>query len=190
MNHHIDVLRQCLPPVSYEVNAPNLTTELQAVGNQLDTAMAYADQLLIEMFADTALQTLFDWERIYGLPDPCVTSVQTLEQRRAALISKVAAFGGQSRSYFIGIALAMGYPDASIDEFALMTCNDDCNDSVYSIDALFTWRLNLPAATGGLFVMSSNSDCNSSLRSWGDEAIECRINKLKPAHTSIVFAYP
>lgn len=138
----------------------------------------------------TASELLLDWERIAGLPDACVTIVQSLEQRRAALLSKLTMVGNQSRAYFIGLAAALGYPDASIDEFFMMTCTDDCNGALNSQADLFTWRLNLPNATGGLFVMDCDSDCNSALQSWGDEAIECRINRFKPAHTSVIFAYP
>ena len=187
---HLTVLKQLLPPVSYDANAPILTADLTAVANQLDAAQLLADQLLLEMHPDTTAVMLSDWERVYGLPDPCVTIDQTIEQRRAALISKVNAQGGQSREYFIGVANAMGYPDATIDEFMPMTCNDDCNGVLNSEADRFAWQLNLPAATGGVFLMDCNSDCNSALQSWGDEAIECRINKLKPAHTSVIFAYP
>ncbi|MGZ4959338.1 MAG: YmfQ family protein [Methylomonas sp.] len=187
---HVDVLMQLLPPVSYDATSPVLGVELSAVGNQLDLAMANADQLRSEMYPDTCSVTLLDWERNYGLPDPCVTIQQTVDQRKAALISKVNAQSGQSRAYFIALSEAMGYPGATIDEFAPMTCSDDCNSSLYSDADRFVWQINLPAATGGVFVATCNSDCNSSLQSWGDEAIECRINKFKPAHTSVIFAYP
>lgn len=190
MSGHADFLKHCLPPVSYDANAVNLTTELNAVAKQLDTALVTADNLSTEMFADTTVQALLDWERVYGLPDPCVTIAQTIEQRRAALVSKVAALGGQSRAYFIGIAISMGYPDATIDEFQQMNCNSDCNAALNSEADTFYWQLNLPQSTGGVFYMDCNSDCNSALQSWGDEAIECRINKLKPAHTTALFAYP
>jgi len=119
-----------------------------------------------------------------------VTIEQSLEQRRAALLSKLTMTGSQSRTYFIGLAAAMGYPAASIDEFFMLTCNDDCNGALNSQADVFTWQLNLPNATAGLFVMDCDSDCNSALQSWGDEAIECRINRFKPAHTSVIFAYP
>jgi len=190
MNQHSTVLKQCLPAVSYDANASNLAIELSAVGNQLDSALHYADQLAEEMVADTAMQTLTDWERVYGLPDACVTIAQSLAQRKAALLSKVQAKGGQSRAYFISLAMALGYPAASIDEFALLTCNSDCNGELNSQNDLLAWRLNLPNASGGLFVMDCDSDCNSALQSWGDEAIQCRIDLFKPAHTSVIFAYP
>lgn len=161
--------------------------------------MAWADEfarvdlrcedLVNEADPRTTTEVLPDWERVAGLPDPCVTIDQTIEQRRSALVSKLTMTGGQSRAYFIGIAESMGYVGATIDEFAMMTCNDDCNSELNSIADLFAWRLNLPFSTGGVFVMDCESDCNSALQSWGDEALECRVNKFKPAHTSVLFAY-
>lgn len=190
MINHADVLKQCLPPVSYDPNASGLSVELNAVGKQLDNAKESADQLQAEMFPSSCTVSLADWERVYGLPDPCVTIEQSLEQRRAALESKINTRGGQSIPYFIALAEKMGYPGATVEEFPMMTCNSDCNAVLNSEDDGFYWLLNLPASTGGLFQMTCNSDCNSALQSWGDEAVECRIRKNRPAHTSVLFAYP
>ena len=187
---HSDVLKQLLPPVSYDQQAPALGAELAGVGRALDDAMRSAEQLQLEMHADTCYATLPDWERVYGLPDPCVTIQQGFEQRRAALVSKVMASGGQNRLYFVELAKAMGYPDASVNEFQVMTCNSYCDAALNSASDLFVWQLVLPASTGGIFYMDCNSGCDSFLQSWGDEAIECRVNKLKPAHTTVIFAYP
>jgi uncharacterized protein YmfQ (DUF2313 family) len=185
---HADVLKLCLPPVSYDPNAPGLSIELNAVGKQLDEAQRSADQLQAEMFPSTATVSLPDWERVYGLPDPCVTIEQSIDQRRAALESKVNASGGQSRAYFIDLASRMGYPGATIDEFPMFTCNSSMGDVLNSEADGFFWQLNLPSA-GGVFHMTCNSDCNSPLQSWGDDAVECRVRKNKPAHTSVLFAY-
>ena len=45
-----------------------------------------------------------------GLPDDCsIGEVDTIAKRRAAVVSKFISTGGQSRTYFIGIARAIGY---------------------------------------------------------------------------------
>lgn len=138
----------------------------------------------------TTYELLSDWERVAGLPDPCVTDDdQTIEQRQIALTAKLTLRGDQSRPYFINLAAGMGYPDATIDEFLPMTCNDTCNDALWSEDDKFTWQINLPS-DGGIVYANCNSDCTVPLQSWGDQAIECRINRYKPAHTVVIFAYP
>jgi uncharacterized protein YmfQ (DUF2313 family) len=190
MSRHAEVLKQCLPPVSYDPNAPGLSVELDAVGKQLDKAQESADQLQAEMFPSSCTVSLPDWERNYGLPDPCVTIDQSLEQRRAALESKINTKGGQSIAYFIALAEKMGYPGATVEEFPMFTCNSAMGDALNSEDDGFYWQLNLPAASGGIFFFTCNSAINSPLQSWGDEAIECRVRKNKPAHTNVIFAYP
>lgn len=138
----------------------------------------------------TTRELLPDWERVAGLPDPCVVSDElTIEQRQIALTTKLTLRGDQSRTYFINLAAGMGYPDATIDEFRPMTCNDNCNDALYSEGDIWTWQINLPS-DGGIVYANCNSDCTVPLQSWGDEAIECRINRYKPAHTTVIFAYP
>lgn len=161
--------------------------------------MAWADEfarvdrrcgdLLNEADPRTTQELLTDWERVAGLPDPCVTIDQSNAQRQVALASKLTMIGGQSRAYFIGIAEAMGYPGATIDEYLPANCNGNCNDALNSEDDKYAWTLNLPFSTGGVFIANCNGNCNDALQSWGDEALECRINKYKPAHTSVIFAY-
>lgn len=167
-----------------------LTRLLQAWADEFWRIDLRSGDLVNEADPRTTTELLADWERVAGLPDVCVTVAQTIEQRRSNLTAKLIMQGGQSRAYYIDLAVSMGYLAASIDEFALFTCNSTCNDAVYAVAAVYQWRLNLPAATGGIFVMSCISDCVSSLRSWGDQAIECRINHYKPAHTQVLFAYP
>lgn len=186
---HVDLLRTLFPPSSLDPMGPALGVELVAEGNALDRAQSTADQILIEADPRTCALTLSDWERVYGLPDPCVTAELSVDQRRAATVSLVIMQGGQSRLFFIDLAAELGYPGATIDEFRPMSCNDNCNDALWAESARFTWQINLPYATGGVFTANCNSACDSPLSAWGDEAIECRINRFKPAHTTAVFAY-
>ena len=186
---HADLLVRLLPPGSIDPNGPAISAELLAEGNALDAALRHADQLLLEADPRTCSLTLPDWERTYDLPDRCVTVSQSVDQRRAALVSLVTMQGGQSRQFFIDLAATLGYPGATIDEYRPMTCNDNCNSALWSEMDRFVWQINLPYSTGGVFNMNSNSACDSPLSAWGDEAIECRINRFKPAHTKAIFAY-
>ncbi|KIO49589.1 YmfQ family protein [Nitrosospira sp. NpAV] len=165
-----------------------LTQLLAALAEEFARVDRRGEDLINEADPRNTSDLLTDWERIAGLPDTCLTAGQTVEQRRAALVSKLTSLGGQSRQYFINIAAALGYPGATIDEFRPMNCNDDCNDAVASEADRFAWRINLPSL-GGAIVMNCNSTCNDALQAWGDEVIECRINHFKPAHTTAIFAY-
>lgn len=148
-----------------------------------------AQDLLNEADPRTTSELLADWERVAGLPDPCVTVDTNVDQRRAALVAKLTSLGGQSRQYFIDLAVSFGYSGVTIDEYRPMNCTDDCNDALVSQADRFVWTINLPS-TSGVFVMNCDSACNSALQAWGDQAIECRINRYKPGQTTVIFAYP
>ncbi|AWN43175.1 YmfQ family protein [Methylobacterium durans] len=66
---------------------------------------------LVEVETDPrqTLELLGEWERAFGLPDPCVTTPLSVIDRRNALLNKMTALGGQSRAFFIGIASTLGY---------------------------------------------------------------------------------
>lgn len=166
-----------------------ITQQLSAWAEELARVDARSLDLITEADPRTTSELLTDWERVAGLPDPCVTADQTIEQRRAALVSKLISLGGQSRQYFLALAKAFGYEGASITEYRPMNCTDDCNDNLASEADRSVWTLNLPA-TSGIFYMNSNSPCASPLAAWGDQAIECRISRYKPANTTVIFAYP
>lgn len=165
-----------------------LTQLLTGIAQEFARVDQRIDDLLNEADPRTTIELLADWERQAGLPDECVTIEQSYPQRIAALVSKVTMKGGQSRQYFIEMANSLGYDNVTIDEFEPMSCNDTCNDELNSEDDRFVWRINLPS-DGSVYVMSCNDTCNDALQSWGDEIIECRINKYKPAHTTALFAY-
>lgn len=188
---HADLLKLLLPPSSVDPQGAALSAELAAEGAALDAADRSADGILREGDPRTTSELLAAWERVAGLPDSCVIATgaeQTVEQRRAALVAKLISLGGQSRQYFIGLAAALGYPGATIDECRPFNCNSNCNDALWSQADRFAWQINLPSA-GGVFIMNCNSPCDSPLGAWGDAAVECRIQRLKPAHTTALVAY-
>src|SRR6516225_7957252 len=68
-----------------------------------------ADLLETESDPRATLELLPDWERNWGLPDPCVTTPQSIEARRIALVMKMTMLGGQSRQFFVDVAQTLGY---------------------------------------------------------------------------------
>ncbi|MGF6252558.1 uncharacterized protein YmfQ (DUF2313 family), partial [Methylobacterium sp. PvP062] len=63
-----------------------------------------ADLLELELDPRFTTELLPDWERAFGLPDPCVQEQYTLEERRLALIERITTEGGQSRAFFYNVA--------------------------------------------------------------------------------------
>jgi uncharacterized protein YmfQ (DUF2313 family) len=148
--------------------------------------------LLLDVESDpaSANELLSDFEADYGLPDPCTPLNATLQQRRSALLAKIAGLGGQSKEYFLGIAAAMGII-ITIDEFApfrMGTSKMGSGQLSKWPDVLFTWRINAPAVHEIPFRMGS-SQMGDNLATVDNTSLACRLNMLKPAHTILLFAY-
>ena len=152
-----------------------------------------ADLLQIETDPRYTLQLLAEWERAYGLPDPCIPVVQTLTERRAALAQKIAMQGGQSRAFFIGVAASLGYAitikEYRAAQFGLSSfggLRGRLNPPAFR----FVWTVTvlgnrLTRARFG--VTSFGRDPLLAIRRAED--LECIFRRLKPAHTLLFFAY-
>jgi uncharacterized protein YmfQ (DUF2313 family) len=175
-------------PKPYEATDPVLAASLAAEGKALDAAHASA-LVVAEAISPAGADGLWlaDWERVLGLPDVCAGGYgQTQAERIAAAVSKVRQRGGQSRAYFISVAKALGY-DITIEEYAVYTCESACDQPICDEPWRFAWTVRAPETTIREFTCSSG--CADPLASWGNELLECVINRLKPAHTHALFAY-
>lgn len=163
---------------------------LDAVAVEFSRVDQRAGALFAEVLPATTSELLEEWERVAGLPDPCVADQpQTLQSRRAALVARLAGTGGQSIDYFIGLAADLGYT-ITIEEFRPFRVGAAVvGDSLTNGDWAHTWRINGPEVTVTAFRVGQ-SVVGEPLRAWGNELLECRISGLKPAHTVLLFAYP
>jgi uncharacterized protein YmfQ (DUF2313 family) len=67
------------------------------------------------------IELLPDWEKAWGLPDPCFPSATTIGERQKMLVLFMTWMGGQSRDYFKSVAEFVGYT-IEIKEFAPFMC--------------------------------------------------------------------
>lgn len=130
---------------------------------------ARVDQLYLDVFPPTSSELLPEWEASCGLPDGCLAGGGSIEQRRNAVSARLTSVGGVSRSYFIGVAAKLGFT-ITVEDIAPAA-----------------WRIHAPAET--ITEMTCNDTCNDALRTWGNEQLECTFNRIKPAHTELLFAY-
>lgn len=163
-----------------------LTQLLNAFAEEFARIDGRALNLIEEADPRTTSELLADWERIAGLPDTCVTTSQTTAQRRAALVARLTTVGGQSAAYFIALALSLGF-SITITEFQQHTVEDDVNHPLYGQPWNFAWQVNAALDTVGYLTVDDTVD--DPLAWWGNDALECMINRLKPAHTLALFAY-
>src|SRR5581483_2624949 len=111
-----------------------------------------------------------DWEATCGLPDGCVPGGGTTQQRRNAVVGKLLETGGCNFAYYIELAAAYGFT---------ITCED--LDTDY-------WRVNSTLPSG---LVNSTCDMSSDdpIEVFGNDQLECLINRVKQAHTEVIFAY-
>ncbi|HUO23111.1 MAG TPA: putative phage tail protein [Caulobacteraceae bacterium] len=174
------MLLQLLPPGLAWTRDPSSTLAqlMLALADELAALDARVDDLLLEMDPRTTTELIGDWEAMCGLPDPCAGDVgdQSLAGRRTRIVAKLTELGGQSPAYLISVAAALGYT-VTITEF--LTDASDANR--------VSFRVNAPEST--IDYMTCESACDDRLETWGNEVLECAINRVKPAHTTAIFAY-
>lgn len=184
-------LKLLLPPGQAFPREPgtNIDALLDGLSVELARADSHATRLTGEANPLTTTELLADWERVAGLPDKCAgTLEQTTQGRRNALVAKLSSTGGQSPAYFIGVARALGY-SISIEEFRPFRAGRSRpGESLTNGDWVFAWRVHAPSVTVIAF-RAGRSAAGEPLRSWGNDALECKLNQLKPAHTILLFAY-
>ena len=184
-------LQALLPegPIWPRLVGPKLTDLLDGMAQELARLHNRAMDLLDEVDPRTTYEMLAAWERAFGLPDECtVAGAETVIERQLRLAQKKAALGGQDRAYYITLAEKLGYPNADITEFDPYDCESDCEAHVFPEEWRHVWRVDIQQET--LIVeMDCESACDEPLRVWGDFALECVMDKLKPDHTHVFFSY-
>lgn len=159
--------------------AEGLGLELAAVDLRAETLRQEVDP-----FRTSAL--LADWERVLGLPDPCIGRVLTVDERRALVLARLAARGGQSRTFYQGLAASLGF-EVQIVEHPIWRCTSRCDEPINTEEWAHTWSVRAPLDT--ITVFRCTSPCDQPLRSWGNDALECAIERVAPAHTHLLFEY-
>lgn len=148
---------------------------------------ARAQTLLVDAFPANTVELLPEWEASLGLPDPCDGETQTVDQRRAQVVNRLVNAGGQSVGYFLGVLARLGYPDASITQYAPFRVGvDHTGWPLYSVEWAFHWTINLPELSV-YYLTPGISTLPSPLFSISDGAVVCVIAELMPAHTTVDF---
>ncbi|CAM5772025.1 hypothetical protein LMIY3S_03705 [Labrys miyagiensis] len=159
-----------------------------------------ADLLERESDPRLTIEMLSDWERAFGLPDPCSIETQTYQDRINALVTKMTMLGGQSRAFFIAVAAQLGY-DIKIVEYSPYQTGIMRVGSTIDADHQYRWQLGPPSirfywtvqlfATrwswfrAGSGMVGIDHMLNISLAT----DLECLIRRYKPAHTEVIFDY-
>lgn len=143
--------------------------ELARIQNRL------VDLLEIESDWTKTDELLEDWERVAALPDVCNVNPSTDKAvRRQQLHGKMTASGGQSPSYLKEIADRVSGESCTITEFATP----------------HIWDLSIPNEDVDYF--QAGDPAGTLLAQYSSEVSEliCLMEKLKPAHSRIIYTFP
>lgn len=157
---------------------------------------------LLEQEADprTTYELIDDWERNWGLPDPCFAGAHTISERRVILIEWMTLQGGQSRAFFIAMAARIGYA-ITITEYSPFTCGisecgdtrDDAGDWRWEIgpsEIRYYWTVHVGDARLTWFRAGGGElGVNHHLEIGLFDDLECMIRRWKPSHTEVIFDY-
>jgi uncharacterized protein YmfQ (DUF2313 family) len=145
--------------------------------------------LLGESYPCGASETLTDWERVCGLPDPCTGPLDTLQQRRLAVCGVLAARGGQAKEYFIQLLADHGYTVKITEHTPFRVDLNHVEQPLYDSAWWFAWTVSTAGAIAITYFRTDQSAADEPLASWGDKQLECLILKHAPAHTIPMFEY-
>jgi len=157
---------------------------------------------LLERESDprSTIEMLADWERNWGLPDPCWTTPQTIEARQKFLVQRMTMLGGPSREFFIRIAEELGYT-ITITEYAPWMFGVSEVGETDDGHSYWRWEIGPPEIRyywtvhiAGQSVLwwrygSAIIGVDPHCRFGRAEDLECIFERWKPAHTDVIFDY-
>ena len=144
--------------------------------------------LLSDIRPATTTGLLPDWERVLGLPDDCSEEAGTLQQRRAAVLDKVAAMLCLTPQAFIDLGRTFGAVITVVEHDQTLA------DAIAGLDTSdgkwrFVWWVTIDAGADTRY-FDTLSDVNTPLVDIDRiTELECRLQKASPAHTHLVVGY-
>jgi len=164
---------------------------LQGLALEPERIEGRAADLVRESDPRATVELLEDWERAYGLPDPCMPAGATLQERRAALLKRITDIGRQDLVWYAEIAAMLGY-DVDIEEYHPFVCGQsECGgqDVCGPEETRYWWNMTIYGPRLVLFRCGESMPCER-LGDWqAAEDLECMIRRNQQAHTLVTFTY-
>lgn len=135
------------------------------------TVEADANQMLLERFPSTSTVLLSDWEGFLKLPD-CTSESGTVRERQNAAANKMRMVGSLNRRFYEWLAAQYDYEIELTD----------------SDEGQYTTMVNVK---NGVSYRNATvlDNCLTPLRVYDSGALECLLEKYKPAHQIYKYSY-
>jgi uncharacterized protein YmfQ (DUF2313 family) len=170
---YLNMLQSLMPPgkAINRNSTGNLTKLLDGLAEELARIDARCETLLTEMNPLKTSELITDWERLCALPTECTGPLDTIGERRRAILGVISGTGGQSIAYFIALAAAIGYTIEIVETTA------------------HTFEVHGSADINQYFDVGSSSVGDALRIDMGADLLECVISSRKPAHAHITYIY-
>ncbi|UPG86864.1 DUF2313 domain-containing protein [Luteibacter aegosomatis] len=147
-----------------------------------------AQELLSSAFPSTATDLIPEWQETLGLPDPCAGISPTIAQQRQQIVARLTDSGGQSASYFIRLAKALGYAITVTNDAPFRAGQSRAGHHVGGVEWFFVWTVTAPEFTVNPF-LAGHSTAGEALGTFGNAVLVCELNARSPAHTILNFKF-
>lgn len=91
------------------INGSNLRAMLRGLAWELYRANGYLREYSSDVIPDQTYKLIDEWESALGIPDGCFSGAGTIDERRDAVLLKLASLGVQTASDFVNLAQSIGY---------------------------------------------------------------------------------
>lgn len=188
MTPYFELLRQLLPFGCYsDADDSEHAKDLSVHARALDLCQDNAEALFSECFPLSTSSLLPDWERVYGIAHD---ADMPYSARVDNLITAINARGSLTRDYFVGLATRLGYTITSEEFEPLMAGWAESGEELLIEDIVYVWQVTVSNSNAVAYCFEAGvSGAGDALLYWSDAFFEAILNRLKPAHTAVIFAY-
>lgn len=182
-------LKKFLPSgKAWSLNNSNLEKLIESFSVEFCRVQDRFNQLLKETDPRKTDELLVDWEESLALPDECSSLGATVDERRAQVVQKLTNKGGSSFEYFEEVAENLGF-DVTISDFCRFQAGRSvAGDQLTNAEWDFWFQATAPADVSTVF-KAGQGKAGDKLTEIGNETLECTFEKLKPAHTEVLFVF-
>jgi uncharacterized protein YmfQ (DUF2313 family) len=151
-----------------------------------------ANELINEVYPDTTLELLEDWERLLALPDECSPDEElSVQERRDRVIQVLTTRGGQNSAFYQTLAANFGF-DVDIievkDQPPFRAGQARAGDRLTNGGWRFAFIVSAPSDSVVRF-RAGQSTAGDPLLKVTNTTLECLMEKYKPAHTEVIFSF-
>lgn len=170
MNNYGQQLQQLQPPGMALPSDPDSAwvALLDGIAAEFARIDGRTKQLETEItLSDGTVELLAEWEHVLGLPDDCMAIPADPADRLAVIRSRIAAAGGQTPQYLIGLIETLGVSATIVEEEPFEMGRHGMGDPVGGSEWRHVWRY------------ETLDEVGSNIR----KVIQCTVDRHKPAHT-------